>query len=98
MKEEGVLCDACTALFVRSLLAPGRRVQLAPVNSSARRGARRERTNLKEESMAHTKNCLDENGEWSGSARDDDSGWDCDECGTFIPVEAFADETEARGE
>ena len=25
--------------------------------------------------------------EWSGSARPDDSGWECDDCGRFIPVE-----------
>jgi hypothetical protein len=26
--------------------------------------------------------------EWSGAARPDDSGWDCDDCGRFIPSEA----------
>jgi hypothetical protein len=34
-----------------------------------------------------TVTCFHENNEWSGSAREDDSGWDCDECGVFVPID-----------
>ena len=37
--------------------------------------------------VGHKPDCASGNygPEWSGSARGDDSGWDCDECGGFIP-------------
>ncbi len=39
--------------------------------------------------MPHLLTCKSGNigPEWSGSALDDDSGWICDECEAFIPVE-----------
>lgn len=38
----------------------------------------------------HGPDCCNSEGEWSGSPARNDTGWDCDNCGTFIPVEPSA--------